>query len=301
MRLLSLLPAATDIVTALGEADRLVGITHECDAPPSLAPLPRVTQSAVDGSAAPGEVDRAVREVDAGGEPLFMLDEQHIAALSPDLILTQGICEVCAVSEGDVRALAARLTPTPHILTLSAATLDDVFNDIISVGEAIHVGERAAALVAELRARMQYVHEILAAARAPRPRVAVIEWTDPLYSAGHWVPRMVRRAGGYDVLATEGERSHPITFADLAAAAPEVVVVAPCGYSAERAAVEGRALLAQPEWASVPATRVWALDGNALLSRPGPQLVDGIEAFAALLHPTLFPSPANERAIMLAC
>lgn len=291
MRIISLLPAASEIVAALGAAEELVGVTHACDYPESVAVLPRVTRSAIDAAEPAGAVDRAVREMDAGGEPLFRLDEGAVEALAPDLIITQGICDVCAVAEGDVRELAARLSPAPRVLSLSAATLDEVLDDVQRVGEAIGRGSAAAALVSEGHARMRRVHDALAAAAAPRPRVAVLEWTDPLFAAGHWVPRMVRRAGGVDVLATEGERSRMVSLADVAAARPEVVLVAPCGYDAARAAAAGRALLEEAGASWPPGARAWAIDADALLSRPGPRLVDGVELLARILHPGVFGAP----------
>jgi iron complex transport system substrate-binding protein len=300
MRIVSLLPAATEIIAALDAVDALVGVTHECDYPPAVATLPRVTWSAVDGAAPPDVVDRAVRETAVSGDPLFALDETLIATLAPDLIVTQGICEVCAVSEGDVRALAARLAPSPRVVSLDGSTLDGVLDDIGRVGSSLGAPDRAATLVEQLRARMRQVHETLAAAVAPRPRVAVLEWTDPLYAAGHWVPRMVRRAGGVDVLAAEGKHSQQISIDTVARAAPDVILVAPCGYDVERAAAEGRRLRESPRWAPLLAARAWAMDANALLSRPGPRLVDGIETLAAILHPTLFPAPSLDRAVALA-
>lgn len=298
MRVLSLLPAATEIVAALGAADSLVGVTHECDYPDAARALPRVTASALEtADVAPGEVDRAVRGRSAEGAALFALDEARIGALRPELIVTQALCDVCAVSESDVRAIAARLPAAPDIVTLDGRSLDGVFADVARVANALGAGERGAALVERLRARMRAVHETLKAAAAPRPRVAVIEWTDPVFAAGHWVPEMVRRAGGVDVLARPGEHSRTLALADVAAADPEVVLISPCGYDAARAAVEARRLMADDAWRWLGGRRVWAVDANALVSRPGPRLVDGIETFAAIFNPELFPEPAKEQAI----
>lgn len=291
MRIIALLPAATEIVAALGRADALVGVTHECDWPASVAMLPRVTQSRVDVAADGGAVDEAVRALGASGESVFALDDALIALLAPDVVITQRLCEVCAVSETDVRAIAARLPRVPHVVTLGGSTLDGVWDDVRRVAAVLGdpaVGEQ---LLDRLDARLRRVHETLKAARAPRPRVAVIEWGEPVYAAGHWVPEMVRRAGGEDVLATAGEHSRPREVADIAAADPEVVLVAPCGYDAARAAAEAERLLAQDAWAWARGRRVWAVDANALVSRPGPRLVDGVEAFAAILAPGLFPPP----------
>jgi iron complex transport system substrate-binding protein len=241
-------------------------------------------------------VNAAVAALAAAGADIFTLDETAIAGLVADVIVTQALCDVCAVSETDVRALARRLTPAPDVVTLGGTTLDAVFDDIRRVGIAIGRPGEAADLVASLAERLRRVHETLKAARAPRPRVAVIEWTDPVYAAGHWVPEMVRRAGGTDVLAQPGEHSRPWPLAAVAAADPAVVLVAPCGYDTPRAAAEAAAALRGDAWAWARGRQVWAVDANGLVSRPGPRLVDGIETMAAVFHPDLFDAPAPERA-----
>lgn len=299
MRVLSLLPAATDAVVALGVGDRLVGVTHECDAP-GTARLPRVTRSALGALGAPGvveaeldagEVDAAVRALSAGGAAIFTLDERRIAALRPDVILTQRLCDVCAVSETDVRALAARLEAAPVVVTLGATTLDGVWDDVRAVARALDAREPAERMIADAHARLRDVHETLKAARAPRPRVAVIEWGDPIYAAGHWVPEMVRRAGGVDALARPGEHSTTRTVQRVREVDPEVVLIAPCGYDAARAEREARRLLASDAWTWARERRVWAIDANRLVSRPGPLLADGVVAMAAIVAPDLFPAP----------
>ena len=260
----------------------------------------RVTSSAVDAGAAAAAVDARVRELSARGQSLYTLHERTIAALRPDLILTQALCDVCAVSESDVRALVAHLSPPPAVLALGATTLDGVLADVARVADALDLRDEGEELLDGLRARMRHVHDILKAVRAPRPRVAVIEWTDPVFVAGHWVPEMVRRAGGVDVLARAGEHSTVRTLEEVAAADPEVLIFAPCGYDASRAAAEGRRVLERPEWAALAAgRRVWAVDANGLVSRPGPRLVDGIELFAEIMHPGLFEGPSEARAIAL--
>jgi iron complex transport system substrate-binding protein len=308
MRVVALLPAATEIVAALGAADRLVGVTHECDHPAdAVAGRARVTRAAVpshlDGASA-AEIDAAVRALAETGAPLFALDEAGIETLAPDVLLTQALCDVCAVSEGDVRALAARLAAArgraPRVATLGGTTLEGVLADVTAVAEALDVPERGAALVDGARARVRRVHEALKAARAPRPRVVVVEWTSPVFLAGHWGPDLVRRAGGVDALGTVGAHSTAVPLDALAAADPEVVIVAPCGYDLAHAAAEGRARLADPAWAWLAGRAVWALDANALLSRPGPRLVDGVEVLAALLHPALFGPPDAAFATRLA-
>jgi iron complex transport system substrate-binding protein len=236
-------------------------------------------------------VDAEVRRLASEGAPFFTLDEAAIEALHPDVLFTQSVCDVCAVREADVRALAARITPVPRVVTLGATTLDGVFDDIARVASALDGAGEPEELVAGLRAKLRRVHERLKAARAPRPRVAVIEWTDPLFAAGHWAPEMVDRAGGQDVLATPGEHSRERGLGEVRDADPEIVLVAPCGYGLDRAVEAARTLLGQPglEWAA--GRQVWAIDANRLLSRPGPSLVDGALTMAAIVHPALFPAP----------
>jgi iron complex transport system substrate-binding protein len=288
VRVVSLLPSATEIVAALGAMERLVGVTHCCDYPPSVDSRLRVTRTAIDADAAPGEVDAQVRAITASGAPLYTLDEAGIRALKPDLILTQALCEVCAVMETDVQAVAARLEPVPQIVTLAATSLDGVLDDIRRVGAALGIADEAGEFVAGARMRMRQVHETLKAAQAPRPRVAVIEWGEPIYAAGHWVPEMVKRAGGIDVLAVPGEHSVVKTLQQVRDAEPDVLLIAPCGYDLPRSVTEAERLLARPEWHWARERRVFALDANAFASRPGPRLVDGIEVMARLFNPQCF-------------
>ncbi len=291
-RVLSLLPSATEIVAALGAGDQLVGITHECDYPAVVRSCERVTECAIDSLAAPVAIDAQVREITGHGLPLYTLRETAIAALRPDLIITQALCEVCAVMETDVRALAARLTPEPRVLALSATSLDAVFADIALVGAALQLGTNAEELIASFRGRLHAVHATLNEARALRPRVAVIEWSDPIFAGGHWVPEMVHRAGGIDVLAKAGEHSQVVTLDSVIAADPDVVLIAPCGFGLDRAVAEAQRLFALPAWSFLRTRDVWALDANALTSRPGPRLVDGIEVMARIFNPSLF-APIN--------
>jgi iron complex transport system substrate-binding protein len=291
MRVISLLPAATDMVAATGCGRLLVGVTHECDIPPGAPPPPRVTATAVRDDA-PGAVDEQVRALSAQGVALFTLDADRIRALSCDLVITQALCEVCAVRETDVRALAATLSPPPAIITLGATTLDGMLADLERVAAAMGSAPAGLSATAALRQRILAVHERLRSAAAPRPSVAVVEWCAPVYTAGHWVPDMVRRAGGRDVVAAPGQHSAVTTAAAIAAADPEVILVAPCGYDVTRAADAATALLAQEEWRWAAGRTAWALDANHLTSRPGPRLADGIETIAAILHPTLFPTPS---------
>lgn len=285
MRVISLLPGATDMLVALGGADLLVGVSHACTAAPGL---PRVTTCAIDADSASGAIDATVREIASAGQALYALDEALIRSLAPDVIVTQALCEVCAVSESDVRALAARLAPSPVVIALGGSTIDGVLADLVALGAATGLGSEADELTAGLRRRMRTVHDRLKAARAPRPRVAVIEWTDPIFAGGHWVPEQVRRAGGLDVLAAPGGHSVVATAAQLRAAGPEIVIVAPCGFGVERAAAEALRMIDAHPWLAERA--VWAIDANSLTSRPGPRIVDGIETMARIFAPTLFSS-----------
>jgi iron complex transport system substrate-binding protein len=299
VRIVSLLPSATEIVAALGALDQLVGVTHACDYPPQVARLPRLTSTHVDGSAAPDVIDRGVRAAVERGTPLYEVDESLLASLQPDVIVTQAVCDVCAVRESDVREIATRISPTPLVVTLSGTSIDGIIADVERVAAAIEMADEAEELIAGLRARLRSVHERLRASRAPRPRVAVVEWTDPVYSAGHWVPEMVHRAGGVDALATAGARSTAVATGAVAAAAPEVLVFAPCGYDLARATREASEALADESWQWARECAIWALDASALASRPGPRVVDGVETMAALLHPSLFGKPPTDRAVRI--
>lgn len=299
MRVVSLLPAATEMVAVLGALDSLVGVTHECDHPEAARARPRMTGTAIDVAADAATVDAQVRAVAAAGAPLFTLDAAALRAARADVILTQALCDVCAVSEDDVRAVAAGCDPIPHLVTLNATTLDGVLADVERVGAALGRADAAAAWREAATARMRHVHETLKAARAPRPRVAVIEWGAPLYAAGHWAPEMVRRAGGIDVLATPGAHSVPVTLEAIRAADPDLILVAPCGYDLPRAIAEAHRLRDHPDWAWARDRRWAALDANALLSRPGPRLIDGIEAIAHAVAPTLLPPPPTDHLVLL--
>lgn len=299
MRVLSLLPAATEIVATLGAVNSLVGISHACDYPASVASLPRVTRSVVDARAAAGAIDDVVRRLVGEGRSLYELDEAHIRELQPDLILTQTLCDVCAVPESDVRALASQLQPSPRVLALSATTLEGVLDDIAAVADAIGTADEAEELVAGLRARLQTVHATLKKHRAPRPAVAMIEWSDPVFASGHWVPDMVRRAGGTDVLAVTGAHSKLVTREQIASAQATVIIFAPCGYDLVRAEQEARDMMLDPGWSCLEGAAFWALDANALTSRPGPRLVDGVEVMARIFNPQLFSSLTTSRAVRL--
>lgn len=284
MRIASLVPSATEALFALGLGDRVVAVTHECDHPEAVAGLPRLTSSVIAEGLEPAEIDARVRELTGRGQSLYGLDAQALARLAPDLIVTQALCAVCAVSVDDVRAVAAGLPGRPAVISLDPETLDEVLDDLVELGAACGAREAAEALRARLRDRVDGVRA--AVAGAPRPRVAALEWLDPLYVGGHWVPEMIELAGGEDVLGKPGRRSRTVEWAELQAAAPEVVVAMPCGLYAEEAADQVRAHEAALRGVGA---RVVAVDAASSFSRPGPRLVDGIELLGHLLHPELIP------------
>lgn len=292
----ALLPAATDIVIALGAGDQLVAGTHACSLPLRLTGVPRVTRSRVVASGA-ASIDAQVGDLSSAGAPLFELDEVLLAAQRPDVVLTQAVCDVCAVREEDARAVASRLRPPPVVATLGASTVEGIFEDIATVGATLDIADEAEELVAGMRARIRAVHEKLKAAKATRPRVLVLEWIDPPFTAGHWVPDMVRRAGGHEVIGQVGEKSRRISEEEIRDSNPEIVVVAPCGYGLEETVRETTAFTSARAWMrSVP---VWAIDANQLTSSPGPGVVHGIEVLASILHPDLFGAPSHSAAVQI--
>lgn len=300
MRTVSLLPAATEIMAFLGATEHLVGITHECDFPSVIASRARVTKSALPESSDPASIDAAVREQSESGLALFTLDEKKISALHPDLVLTQALCDVCAVRESDVRALAARLQPPASVVTLGGTTIDGIFADIANVASALGIPDEAEELIAGLVDRLKRLHLVLKGERAPRPRVALIEWTEPVYMAGHWGPEQVHRAGGRDVVGTAGAHSVSLPMSRVIESAPEIVLIAPCGYSLTAASAEAQRLLAHPDWSWLGGRQVWALDANGLVSRPGPRVVEGVEAMARIFNPSLFSAIDPMHAIRIA-
>jgi iron complex transport system substrate-binding protein len=297
MRVAALLPAATDIVLALGAGDQLVAVTHACTLPAGMDGVPRVTRSRVT-SAGASVVDAAVSDLAAAGAPLFELDEDRLVRQRPDVILTQAVCEVCAVREEDARAVAGRMRPSPAVATLGARTVEGVLDDIMTVGKALEVDD-AEELVIGLRSRMASVHRRLKTEQAPRPRVLVLEWTDPPFTAGHWVPDMVRRAGGEELLGTTGQVSTRLTREEAENIEPDLVVIAPCGYSLREAEAEARTMRARAPWAWLREKPVWVVDANRLTSSPGPGVVRGIEVLARVLHPGLFGHPSTRDAILV--
>ncbi|WBB76731.1 ABC transporter substrate-binding protein [Micromonospora sp. WMMD1128] len=293
MRLVSLLPSATEIAYALGLGDELVGVTFECEVPPSYRAGTTVVVGGRDtGGMSPGEIDTYVRERLAAGADLYTLHAGALAGLDPDLILTQDLCRVCALPAGRVTDAVDHLGARADVVSLDPYTLDDVLGTIRAVGAAARVPDRAEALVDGLRARLAAVGA--AVAGRPRRRVAVVEWVDPPFGAGHWIPDLVDVAGGTPVATHPGARSTPTTWADLRAARPEVVLVAPCGFRLEGAAGQAAEVACH-----FPGAQVWALDADGLVVRAGPRLVDGVEAIAAILHPDAVPpvSPTAARRV----
>jgi iron complex transport system substrate-binding protein len=291
MRILSLLPSATEIVYTLGLEGHLVGVTDECDWPPQARTVQVVSHSALPAAAEPAEIDRLVSASIGGGQPLYRLDTDAIRDLRPDLVLSQDLCAVCAVPSGHVNQALEVLGCQAEVVSLDPSSLEEVLDGVLQVGKAAGVPGRAEEVVAGLRDRLASVQAVVAGLE--RPRVFALEWGDPPFNGGHWVPEMLQVAGAEAVLACPGAPSVRVAWAQIEAAAPQVVVFMPCGYDL-RAAVEeaGRTLLARPELAGVEA--IIAVDASAYCSRPGPRLVDGVEILAAALHPErLSPPPAG--------
>jgi iron complex transport system substrate-binding protein len=281
MRIASLVPSATEMLFALGLGGDVVGVTHECDYPPEAKELPQLTATVLPPGLGAGEIDAAVKEVVGEGRALYTLDEERLARLEPDLIVTQAVCEVCAVSYEDVVTVAARLPGRPRILQQDPSTLGDVLEDATRLGEAANIAERATAVRAELEARLEAVR--LAVAGAARPRVLALEWLDPPFLGGHWVPEMIELAGGEDVAGRAGEKSPQVEWEQLKGLDPDIVVSMPCGWYLEDS--KAQALEHKERLDSLAARRLFAVDAASTFSRPGPRLVDGVELLAHLFHP----------------
>ncbi len=284
---MSLLPSATEIVYALGLGGDLVGVTFECDEPAAAREEKQVVVGGRDTSGmTPAEIDAFVRDRLAKGEDLYTLHADALARLRPELILTQDLCRVCALPSGHVTEALDYLGCRADVLSLDPYTLEEVLGTIVAVGERTGVADRADRVVAGLRERLAQV--AAAVAGRPRPRVAVVEWVDPPFAAGHWIPDQVSAAGGEPVAALPGQRSAEVTWPQIAAADPDLVIVAPCGYH-----LAGAAAQAPVAAAALPGGPVWAIDADSLVVRPGPRLVDGVAAIAAILHPDAVPAPAE--------
>jgi iron complex transport system substrate-binding protein len=298
LRIASLLPSATEIAHFVGAGDALIGVTHECDYPPGVENLPRLTGTSIDQhSMTSAEIDAAVGERLTDSDSIYSLDAKLLRELKPDLVLTQGLCDVCAVSSNVVEQATAALPETPRVLSMNPTTLNEVLDVTVEVGDALGRGGEARAKMAALSERLARVEE--AVAGLSRPRVGCIEWLDPPFSAGHWIPDMVQLAGGEELFARAGEPSERLSWEEIFGAAPEVLVLMPCGFDAVRAAGEARALLGILGWEDLPAVkneRVWAVDANSYYSRPAPRLVEGVEILARILHPQVFPEAPEPKA-----
>lgn len=289
MRIASLVPSATEMLFALGLGESVVGVTHECDFPPAARELPHLTATVLPEGLGAGEIDAAVKEIVGAGKALYSLDEERLAELAPDLIVTQAVCDVCAVSFEDVVEVAARLPGPPRVVQQDPSTLGEVLEDVTRLGAATGAPASARELRGELERRLDAVRS--AVAGAERPRTIALEWLDPPFVGGHWLPEMVALAGGEDVAGPAGAKSPEVAWEQLATLRPDLVVVMPCGWYVEDSIAQ-----AEQHWPrieSLGAERVFAVDAASTYSRPGPRLVDGTELLAHLLHPDLVGSPGG--------
>ena len=291
-QIVSFLPSATEMACALGLADQLVGITHECDYPPEIAGKPVVVRNAlpIEKMSQP-QVDEAVAQRMRNGLSLYEVDEKLLQELAPDLILTQNLCQVCAPSGNEVSQAVNLLPRKPQILWLTPTSLEEIFANVRELGEATGRAKEAEELIATGRARLEQV-AVITRDLLSRPRVCCLEWLDPIYCSGHWVPEMVSIAGGVDALAREGKDSVRISWNDVLEWAPEVLIITPCGFNLDQVVEQAPQLASRSGWSNLPAVRegrVYAVDANSYFARPGPRVVDGTELLAHLIHPQLFP------------
>jgi iron complex transport system substrate-binding protein len=285
MRIVSLVPSATELLFALGLGDHVVGVTHECDFPPQARELPKVTRAMLAENLSAAEVDAAIKQRTMTGESIYHLDGDTLGALEPDLIVTQALCQVCAVSEDDVRAIAEEIETQPMVVSLDPHTIGEMLGDLRTIAQATDSRDEAVDLIKESAERIDRVR--VGTHQARRPRVVALEWLDPPFAAGHWVPQMIEYAGGEDVLGFAGEPSEEQTWEMIAAVSPDVVIVMPCGYDVEIAHREAE--MHRDQLAALGAGEVVAVDAGAYFSRPGPRLLEGLETLAHILHPELFP------------
>jgi len=296
MRIVSLLPAATEIVCALGLRDQLVGVSHECDFPPSVRDLPRVTRTTIPVDASSAQIDELVRRRVKDKLPLYELDVPLIKELGPDLVVTQALCDVCSVSEAEVGAAAATMNPAPRIVNLAPGSLGEVFVAMRTVARAANVADQGESAIAPLRRRVQSLvarHQTA----APRPSVVFLEWLDPLFCGGHWNPELVSLAGGFELIGKAGTPSRRIEWEELRAANPEILFIACCGYSEARARADLDIVQRKAGWSDLKAVRnnrVYIADGSAYFNRPGPRLVESLEIMAEVIRPSLSASPVAE-------
>jgi iron complex transport system substrate-binding protein len=290
MRIVSLVPSATEMLYALGLGPDVIAVTHECDYPPAARELPRVTSDLLPAGLSAAEIDAAVKERTLAGESIYELDVDTLHDLRPDLIVTQALCSVCAVSYDDVRAIAEEIESHPRVVSLDPHTVGEVLGDARTLAQVTDRRDQAAALVRDATSRIDRVR--LAVRGARRPRVAALEWLDPPFAAGHWTPQLIAYAGGEDVLGFSGEPSEQRTWDEVIASQPDIVVVMPCGYDAEIAYREAE--MHRGELAAVGAGEVVAVNASAYFSRPGPRIVDGLELLAHIIHPELVPEAPAE-------
>jgi iron complex transport system substrate-binding protein len=299
MRIVSLVPSATELLFALGLGDGVVGVTHECDYPAQARDLPRVTRDVLPAGLSAAEIDAAVKERTLAGESIYELDAEALHELAPDLIVTQALCSVCAVSYDDVREIAEEIDTQPMVISLDPHTIGEVLGDARTLAEATDTKDAAVDLVREASARVDRIR-VLTRKASRRPRVVALEWLDPPFAAGHWTPQLIEYAGGEDMLGFAGENSQECSWEDVAAAQPDIVLVMPCGYDAEIAHREAE--MHRDQLAALGAGEVVALDASAYFSRPGPRIIDGLELLAHILHPELVPeagSPARALTVEL--
>jgi iron complex transport system substrate-binding protein len=287
MRIASLVPSSTEMLFALGLGENVVGVTHECDYPAAARELPHLTATVLPEGLSAGEIDAAVKSIVGAGKALYSLDEEVLARLEPELIVTQAVCDVCAVSFEDVVAVAARLPGPPRVVQQDPSSLGEVLGDVTRLGEAAGIPARAGELRAELEARLEAV--AAAVAGAERKRVIALEWLDPAFVGGHWIPEMIAIAGGEDVAGPSGAKSPQVAWDELAGLKPDLVVVMPCGWYVEES--RAQAVEHWPRIEALGAERVFAVDAASTYSRPGPRLVDGVELLAHIIHPDLVDPP----------
>jgi iron complex transport system substrate-binding protein len=300
LRIVSLLPSATEILFALGLGDQVVGVSHECDFPPAARSKKVVIHSRIPKETPSGEIDRMVREFSARGESVYAVDAAALRDLAPDLIITQDLCHVCAASPVDLSAVLATLEARPEVLSLNPLDLGDVWRDILWVGDETIRGHEAERLLESIGQKLGVLERQVEVAEE-RPRVVFLEWLAPLYVGGHWVPEMIEVAGGRDALGRSRTSSYRVTAEEVSAAKPDFLLIAPCGYTAEQARREYFSLPWPPQWQDTPAVRngrVYCLEANSYFSRPGPRLITGLELLAKLLHPNLQVSPEAEAALV---
>jgi len=287
MRIASLLPSATEIVCALGLADSLVGVSHECDYPADVVvDLPRLTRSAIPHGLSQAEIDRDISARLHRGESLYLLEEETLRTLQPDLLISQELCDVCAVSYDDVCNISRRLPGNPPVISLTPSNLLGIFDDVHTVARATGTTERGERLVARLQSGLAKVQTKVVG--RTRPRVFALEWLDPPFAAGHWVPEMIDLAGGVEVLGRTGEKSFRVSWEDIAAQQPEILLLIPCGFSQAETLAQWESLPKPAVWDQIPAAqtgRVYAFDANSYCSRPAPRVVEGVEQLARIFHP----------------